>query len=92
MLVRLVRVRLSRGPKVKGKETYRIKIVNESPMILNGLALAGSRRPGRDAAVGPGGSVLPPLKSLTVPASSEMVERLHLKEGGHVLAADLSGL
>ena len=42
MVARLVRVQLSRGPRVKGKESFRLKIVNESPMILNGLALAGS--------------------------------------------------
>ena len=37
----LVRVQLSRGPRVKGKESFKIKIVNDSPMILNGLALGG---------------------------------------------------
>ena len=38
------------------------------------------------------GLSLPPLKSLKVPASAEMVERLHLKDGVRVLAANLSGL
>jgi hypothetical protein len=92
MLARLVRVQLSRGPKDKGKETFRIKIVNQSPMILNGLALSGKEA--RDATPPSvlAGLCLPPLKSLTVPASAEMVERLRLKDGGRVLAADLSGL
>jgi hypothetical protein len=35
---------------------------------------------------------LPPLKSLTLPASAEMVDRLRLKKGVQVVAADLSGL
>src|SRR5262249_27872318 len=35
---RLVRIKLSKGPRVKNRESYRIKIVNESPLILNGLA------------------------------------------------------
>jgi len=72
--------------------TYRIKILNESPMILNGLALSGN-----DAAadVSPsvvGGLSIPPLKSLTVDGSAEMAERLHLKSGLKVMAADLSAL
>jgi hypothetical protein len=88
----LVRVQLARGPRIKGKESFRVKILNMSPMILNGLALAGSEvREGNAPSVLAGLSV-PPLKSLTVPASSEMVERLRLKDGVRVLAADLSGL
>jgi hypothetical protein len=92
MLVRLVRVQLARGPKVKGKETFQIKIVNESPMILNGLALAGLNDQAEEPPSVLAGLSVPPLKSLTVPASAEMVERLHLKDGGRLLAADLSGL
>ena len=38
MLARLVRVQLTHGPREKGKETFRVKIVNSSPMILNSLA------------------------------------------------------
>jgi hypothetical protein len=92
LLVRLVRVQLTRGPKDKGKETYRIKIVNQSPMILNGLALRGTDVRDETPPSVLAGLCLPPLKSLTVPASAAMVERLHLKDGAHVLAADLSGL
>ena len=92
ILRNLVRVQLARGPKVKGKDTYRIKIVNESPMILNGLALGSAEdRDKSDVSVF-SGFCLPPAKTLTVPASSEMVTRLHMKDGVRIFAADLSGL
>jgi hypothetical protein len=92
LLERLVRMRLSHGPKTKGKETFRIKIVNYSPLILNGLALAGlEARADQPPSVLLGLS-LPPLKSFTVPATAELVERLKLNDGVRVLAADLSGL
>ena len=42
VLARLVRAQLSKGPRVKGKETYRVRIDNASPLILNGLAVAGT--------------------------------------------------
>jgi hypothetical protein len=92
MVERLVHVRLVRGSRQNGKESFQIKIVNESPMILNGLALGGSEiRPDNPPATLAGLS-LPPLKSLTVPASAEVVGRLHLKDSLRVHAADLSGL
>ena len=92
LLSRLVRVHLARGPSVKGKESFRIKIVNESPLILNGLALGGSELSEDHPPSVLAGISLPPMKSLTVSGSAEMVGRLHLKEGVRVLAADLSGL
>ena len=61
-------------------------------MILNGLALGGSEVSEDNPPSVLAGLSLPPLKSLTVPASAEMVERLHMKDGVRVLAADLSGL
>jgi hypothetical protein len=89
---RLVRVRLSRGPRVNGRESFRIKILNESPMVLNGLALGGEEiREDNPPAVISGMS-LPPLKALTVPATAEVVSRLHLKDSLKVYAADLSGM
>jgi len=93
MLGRLVLLQLSPGPRVKGKETFKIKIVNNSPMILNGLALGGAEvREDNPPSVLTGMS-LPPLKSLTVPASAEMVTRLRLKKDStRVFAADFSGL
>jgi hypothetical protein len=93
-LAKLVRVQLARGPKVKGKESFRVTIVNESPMILNGLALGGRAAETRDGALPSvlSGLSVPPRKSLTVSASADMVERLQLKNGLRVVAADLSGL
>ena len=32
-----------KGPKVKGKPTYKVRIDNASPLILNGLAVLGTR-------------------------------------------------
>jgi hypothetical protein len=92
LLERLVRLRLAHGPKVKGKEAFRIKIVNDSPLILNGLALVGLERRGDQPPSVLLGLSLPPLKSFTVPATAELVERLKLNDGVRVLAADLSGL
>jgi len=92
IVVRLVRVQLSKGPKVKGKETYRVRIDNASPLVLNGLALAG---PDEGAQVPPAyldAMSLPPHRSFTVPATGDVVERLHWKEGIRVVAANLSGL
>ena len=42
VLSRLVRAQLSKGPRIKGKETYRVRIENGTPLILNGLAILGS--------------------------------------------------
>jgi hypothetical protein len=39
-----------------------------------------------------GGISLPPHKSLSLPATAELVERLGMNNGVRVLAADLSGL
>jgi hypothetical protein len=92
MLSRLADVKLIPGKKVEGKPTYRIQIDNASPLILNGLALAGLKsgaeaKPSSLAALS-----IPPHKGFTVPASAQMVERLGLKGGVRLIAADLSGL
>jgi hypothetical protein len=91
VLGRLVRVQLTKGPKVKGKETFRIRIDNASPLILNGLALSG---PGTapDGLTMMAGFSLPPRRSVTVPAGAEAVNRLNLTKGVRPVAADLSGL
>jgi hypothetical protein len=92
VLDRLVRVQLTPGPRVKGKATYKIRIDNGSPLVLNGLALAGSAA---DPEAKPSllvGISLPPQKHLVVPASGEVVQRLRLKQGVRVLSADLGGL
>ena len=41
LLNRLVRVQLVKGPRDKDKPTYRLRIDNASPLILNGLAALG---------------------------------------------------
>jgi hypothetical protein len=92
LVQRLVVVHLARGPKVKGKDSFRVKVVNQSPMILNGLALGGPEARKEDTPTVLSGLSLPPLKSLVVGASADVVGRLKLKDGVRVLAADLSGL
>ena len=47
VLNRLVRAQLKRGPTVKGKPTYQVRIDNASPLVLNGLAGPGHRDDGR---------------------------------------------
>jgi len=91
LLSRVTEVTLVEGPKVKGKPTYKIQILNNSPFVLNGLALAGKEaKETQPAALA--GFCVAPHKTLTVPASGELVQRLGLKDGIRLLAADLSGL
>jgi len=88
---RLVRAQLSAGPRSKGKATYRIRIENASPLVLNGVAVQGKDGEAGDAKV-LSGIAVPPLKSMTVPATDEVVKALGLKKGVRVTAADLSAL
>ncbi|MBX6315472.1 MAG: hypothetical protein IRY99_21555 [Isosphaeraceae bacterium] len=93
ILTRLLDVRLIPGGKYRGKSVYKIRIENRSPLILNALVLAGTESgeaAGRPSLLA--GLSLPPHKGLTVPTSTDVVERLGLKEGLRVLAVDLSGL
>ena len=76
----------------KGKESFRVKIINASPMMLNGLVLGGPKPIDDTPPAVLVGLSIPPLKSLTIGASPDLVKRLHLKEGTRVLATDLSGL
>jgi len=92
MLSRLVRAQLSKGPLVKGKQTYKIRVDNASPLILNGLAVQGSVDDAADQPKVLAGISIPPFKNVTVPATGEMVDQLGLKKGIRVVAADLSGL
>ncbi len=90
---RLVRAELSKPHHVNGKAIYKVRIANASPLVLNGLALAGPDEPESGAAPSAlAGLSLPPHCALTVPATGETVERLGLKRGVRVVAADLSGL
>jgi hypothetical protein len=92
ILARVVDAKLVKGKKVKGKDSYSVQVLNRSPLILNGVALAGS---GEAKAGEPGliwGLSVSPGKTLSIGASSETIDRLGLRQGIHVLAADLSGL
>jgi hypothetical protein len=91
-LNRLVRVQLSKGVKDKGKLYYRLRVDNASPLVLNGVAAVG-------AASGPdatprvlSGICLSPDRTMTVPASEEVVTSLGLREGIKLIALNLSGL
>jgi hypothetical protein len=92
ILGRLIRAQLSKGPMVKGKQSYKIRIDNASPLLLNGLAVQGSLGASNDPPKVLAGISIPPRKNLIVPATSEMVEQLGLKKGIRIIAADLSGL
>jgi hypothetical protein len=95
LLARVVEARLVKGKKVKGHETFTVQLLNRSPLILNGVALAGSEPADPKAPAVPGvlsGLCVGPGKFLTIGAPAEAVERLGLKQGVHVLAADLSAL
>jgi hypothetical protein len=92
VLSRLVRADLVKGKKVKGKDSYTVRIGNYSPLILNGLALSGGADNSAEALKMLSGISISPRKSLTVPATNEVVDHLGLKKGIRILAADLSGL
>jgi hypothetical protein len=92
ILNRLVRAQLSKGPMVKGKLTYKIRVDNASPLLLNGLAVQGTVDKAGEAPKVLAGISIPPFKNMTVPATGEMVDELGLKKGIRLIAADLSGL
>ena len=92
VLSRLVRAQLRRGPQVKGKPTYQVRIENASPLILNGLAVLGVGTKERELPKQLLGICIAPRRSLTVPATEEVVKTLGLRKGIRVIAADLSGL
>jgi len=92
VLSRLVRAQLSKGPLVKGKQTYKIRVDNASPLLLNGVAVQGAVGAAGEPPKVLSGISLSPFKNMTVPATGEMVEELGLKKGIRVIAADLSGL
>jgi hypothetical protein len=91
-LNRLVRTQLVKGPRVKGKPTYQIRIENASPLILNGLAALGTESAKDESPKVLSGISISPRKSMTLPASEEVVRLLGLKKGIRLVAIDLSGL
>ena len=92
MLNRLVRVQLSKGVKDKGKMHYQLRIDNASPLVLNGLAALGTTSKPDETPKVLSGICLSPRRSMTVPASEEVVKTLGLKKGIKLVALDLSGL
>ena len=89
---RLVRAKLVEEPRDKGKLTYRLHIDDASPLRLNGLAAVGleSKEDAKPRVLS--GISIPPRRSVTVPASEEVVKMLGLKLGIRLTAVDLSGL
>jgi hypothetical protein len=92
MLNRLVRAQLGKGIKDKGKMHYQIRIDNASPLVLNGLAALGTTSKPEDTPKVLSGICVSPRRSMTVPASEEVVKELGLKKGIKLVALDLSGL
>jgi hypothetical protein len=93
VLNRLVRAQVAKGTaREKGKLIYQVRIENASPLILNGLALVGTTSPADEPAKPVAGICISPRKSLTVPATEEVVKTLGLKKGIKLVALDLSGL
>jgi hypothetical protein len=92
LLGRVVRVQLSKPKRVQDKLIYQLQIANDSPLILNGLALCGPEEPVKAEPKALAGLSLPPRKTMNVPATAELVQKLGLKEGVRVVAVNLSGL
>ncbi len=92
LLSRLVHAQLVKGPRAKGKLTHRIRIENASPLRLNGLAAVGSETEKDAKPRVLAGISIPPRRSVTVPASEEIINKLGMKHGIRVTAIDLSGL
>jgi hypothetical protein len=91
---RLIRVQLVKGKTkdAKGNLVHRIQLENASPLMINGIALVGLKTDETTRPTGLAGLSVPPRRRLSIPASSAVVDRLGLKDGVRVLAADLSGL
>ncbi len=93
VLNRLVRAQVTKGTiQDKGKRLYQVRIENASPLILNGLALVGTDSPESETPKVLLGMSVPPRRSLTVPATEEVVKSLGLKKGIKLTALNLSGL
>jgi len=92
VLNRLVRIQLGKGTKDTGKLIYPVKIENFSPLILNGVAVVGTTSKPDEMPKVLSMICVSPRKSMTVPASDEVVRALGLKKGIKVVALDLSGL
>ena len=67
ILNRLVRAQLSKGPREKGKLTFKVRIDNASPLILNGLAVLGTESKDGEMPKVLSGIALPPRKQHDAP-------------------------
>ena len=92
ILNRLVRAQLSKGVKDKGKMHYDLRVDNASPLVLNGLAALGVASSADETPKVLVGICIAPRRSLTVPASEEVVKELGLKKGIRLVGLNLSGL
>ena len=71
---------------------YELRVDNASPLVLNGLAALGvASSPDEEPKVLVG-ICIAPRRSLTVPASEEVVKALGLKKGIRLVGLNLSGL
>jgi hypothetical protein len=92
VLNRLVRMQLLKGSREKGKVTYKLRIDNASPLLLNGVAALGTDSAKDEIPRVLSGISISPRRSFSVPASEEVVKKLGLKHGVRIVALDLSGL
>ena len=93
MLNRLVRVAVEQGrSRTRGRCITQLRIDNASPLVLNGLAAVGTTSKPDETPKVLSGICLSPRRSMTVPASEEVVKTLGLKKGIKLVALDLSGL
>ena len=82
----------ARGSRTRGRCTIQLRIDNASPLVLNGLAALGTDSKPDETPKVLSGICLSPRRSMTVPASEEVVKSLGLKKGIKLVALDLSGL
>ena len=94
VLTRLVRAQVVKNSatKDKGKLIYQIRVDNASPLVLNGLAILGTASKDEEMPKVLTMFSVSPRKSLTVPASDDLVRSLGLKKGIKVVALRLGGL
>ena len=95
VLNRLVRVQVTRATRepARGKLAYRVRIDNDSPLLLHGLAVAGAgKKAPEGVALGMMNLSVAPRRATNLAVTAEMVDRLGLKGGAHAVAADLGGL
>ena len=81
-----------RGPTVKGKATYQVRIDNSFAAGAQRSGGTGNRTKTDEQPKELSGICIAPRRNMTVPATEEVVKTLGLRKGIRVVAADLSGL